>query len=280
MFDGVIINKDNNQLTVYKNELNSVPFRKFSSAEMDLFITICTQMRDKGLDDVTFAFADLKKISNYASKDMKRFIKDLKGTYDRLLELKFSHKYIAQNNDSRETRFVLFSEFDINYTQENITIKVNPTFKYILNDITSEFTKFELQAFTNLKSSYAKTTFRLLKQFRMTGFWKIHITDFRELLDIPESYTMSKISSFVLKSIQKELSPIFEGLTIKKIASKQQGKAIEYIEFHFKPEDDLSRDDKKTFRAGDGSYYKKNLDEFTQEEIDKTFPPSEAKKKA
>ena len=77
--------------------------------------------------------------------------------------------------------------------------------KHILNSITADFTKFELQEMTQLKSTYAKNMFRLLKQYKHTGYFKIQINDFRERLDIPKSYRMSEIDKYVFKPIIKEL---------------------------------------------------------------------------
>ena len=50
-------------------------------------------------------------------------------------------------------------------------VAVNPRFSFLLNDLTSQFTRFELAEFTALKSSYAKETYRRLKQYRQTGVW-------------------------------------------------------------------------------------------------------------
>ena len=58
---------------------------------------------------------------------------------------------------------------------------------------------------TQLKSTYAKNMFRLLKQYKHTGYFKIQINDFRERLDIPKSYRMSEIDKYVFKPIIKEL---------------------------------------------------------------------------
>ncbi len=53
---------------------------------------------------------------------------------------------------------------------------------------------------------------------------KIKIDDFRERLDIPKSYRMSNINQFVLSPIIKDLSLIFNNLTIHKIKSKKRAK--------------------------------------------------------
>ena len=77
--------------------------------------------------------------------------------------------------------------------------------------------------------------FRLLKQYKHTGYMKIKIEDFRERLDIPESYRMSNINQFVLTPIIKELSQIFNNLHINKIKAKK-GRKIEWLEFTFDAE--------------------------------------------
>ncbi|RIN28947.1 RepB family plasmid replication initiator protein, partial [Staphylococcus succinus] len=88
---------------------------------------------------------------------------------------------------------------------------------------------------THLRSTYAKNMFRILKQYKHTGYFKTRIDDFRERLDIPKSYRMSEIDKYVLKPIIKELGFIFKNLTINKIKAKKSRK-IEWLEFTFEPE--------------------------------------------
>jgi len=64
---------------------------------------------------------------------------------------------------------------------------------------------------------------------------KIKVEDFRDRLDIPNSYRMSNINQFVLKPIINELSPIFKNLNINKIKAKK-GRKIEFLEFTFDAE--------------------------------------------
>ncbi|MEJ7365919.1 replication protein Rep, partial [Staphylococcus epidermidis] len=83
-----------------------------------------------------------------------------------------------------------------------------------------------------LKSSYSKTMFRLLKQYKHTGYLKLSMEDFRTRLDVSKSYQMCDITKRVLKPISKELTPIFNNLNINKIKSRK-GRKIEYLEFIF-----------------------------------------------
>ena len=131
--------------------------------------------------------------------------------------------------------FVLFNHFKIHKTEKYLEISTNPDLKFVLNDITRNFTKFELKELTNLKSSYSKTMFRLLKQYKHTGYLKLSMEDFRTRLDVSKSYQMCDITKRVLKPIINELSSIFNNLNINKIKAKK-GRKIEWLEFIFDPE--------------------------------------------
>lgn len=88
---------------------------------------------------------------------------------------------------------------------------------------------------TYLKSTYAKNMFRLLKQYKSTGYLKISVEDFRERLDVPKSYRMTDLNKNIFTPIINELSSIFKGLNINKIKAKK-GRKIESLEFTFEPE--------------------------------------------
>ena len=212
----------------YKNELNLVPMRNFDSVEMNLFFSICAKMKDKGLSKVQFTFEDLRELSSYKPTSIKRFSDDLEAVYNKMLQL----TYRTEEAGIRE-KFVLFTGYRIDENNQTVDISVNPELAYIINELSSEFTKFELQEFTGIRSSYAKTMYRLLKQYRSTGFYKVKIEDFRESLSIPNSYQMSDIDKQVLKPIKNELSEFFDPLKIKKIKARK-GNRIAMIEFRFK----------------------------------------------
>lgn len=60
-------------------------------------------------------------------------------------------------------------------------VSVNKRFDFFLNELTSNFTRFELEEFTNLESKYSKAMYRLLKQWRTVGKKEWSIEDFRYL---------------------------------------------------------------------------------------------------
>lgn len=254
------------ELVVYKNELNTVPLRNFNSKEMDLFFGICAKMRDEGLNVITFTFEQLRELSDYKYTAHDRFIADIESIYDKLIKLD-----IKVGTSTEFTKFVLFTKFSVSAKNETVNVGVNYEFKDILNQITGNFTKFELEEFTNLISSYSKTAYRLLKQYRKTGYVVFEIDDFRRLFDIPSKYKMGNIDQKVLKPIKEELGKVFKGFEINKI-SKCKGRKITHIEFIFQAESDFKENGKKTFIDKDGFYYDKTFDELTEDEIKKEYP--------
>lgn len=227
-----------NEVIKYNNKMNEVKFKNFTPIELNLLMTICSKMKEKDLEIIEFSFDQLKKISNYDStKSTKRFIADLEKTYKKLINLDFRIE-----TEDKIIGFVLFSKYEIDFKKQTVTIGVNPEFKFILNNFSKLYTRFELQEFINLKSKYSKECYRRLKQFRNTGEWNISIEKFKELLDIPENYEMRDINKRVLKPIIEELTPLFKNLKIEKLRKKGayagRGNKITRIIFTFEKEDE------------------------------------------
>ena len=231
---------------------------------MDLLFSICSQVREKGTDIVEFTFDDLKQLSDYKMTATKHFVKDIESVYDKLIQLN-----LKIGTDTEFTKFVLFKEYSVSESKGTVTVGVNEKFKYILNEITQNFTKFELEEFTSLKSSYSKTAYRLIKQYRKTGYVIFTMEQFRELMCVPKSYQVCHITDNILKPIQNELSKYFKGLKINKIKAKK-GKFISHIEFIFMAEDDMLPNGKYRIKKGK-AFIEKAPTEMSQDEANKVF---------
>jgi rep len=254
------------EIIVYKNDMNTVPLRKFNPIELDLFFTIVGQMRDKGLSEVVYKFDELKELSNYnQTKGIERFIKDLESTYDKLISLN-----VKIGTSRKWTKFVFFTRYSIDMDNQIISIATNTEFEHLINKLTGNFTKLELEEFTELKSSYSKTAYRLLKQYRKTGYVVYEIDKFLELFCVPSSYKQYHINQRVLQPIKDELSVYFKNFKINKI-SKGKGRKITHIEFIFDSESDINVTGSGTFRDKNGFYYNKNLADFNNKEVHKKF---------
>ena len=218
------------ETVVYQNEMNLVPLRNFTNAEIDIFFSLCNKLKEQDVKELTIPFEELRYLSNYYHRSQKRFVNDLEHVYDKLISLTYTER-----SGLSFKKFVLFTGYEVDVDKQELIVSINPNLKHVLNDITADFTKFELQEMTQLKSTYAKNMFRILKQYKHTGHFKIQIDDFRERLDIPQNYRMTNINQRVLKPIINELGFLFKNLNITKISAKKSRK-IEWLEFTFEPE--------------------------------------------
>ncbi|WP_082231207.1 replication initiation protein, partial [Schleiferilactobacillus harbinensis] len=223
-----------NELVKYQPELNTIPLRKFTPVEMNLFFSIVSRMRDKGTQTVRFTFDQLKELSDYKPTANRRFIDDIKRTYDHLMDLRFGSE--SKSGLSFE-RFVMFTKFKINgdAPEPYVDVEVYKDAVPLLNNLES-WVRYALVEFRDLNSSYAKTMFRLLKGFRTTGYAYFSKADFNELMDIPKSYRQNEINRTVIGPIKEELPPFFKGLSVRKKYGRGRGKPVIGYVFSWKPE--------------------------------------------
>lgn len=215
----------------YHNNLSELPLKNFNGSELDILMSLCSKCKNKGTEQMKFSFAELRKLSAYKGKDDRQFIADLRKTNKKLLELN-----MQLETDCKIIQFTLFPYFEIDKENHTLTVEVNSKFSYLLNSLTNNFTRFELEEFVELKSCYAKACYRQLKRFRDTGWWKVSVTDFRSLMDIPKSYSNAEMTRKVLKPIEEELSPLFKDFTVDTQRGTGRGRPLQFVIFNWTEE--------------------------------------------
>ena len=212
----------------YHNDMNLIAFKDFSQRELNIFFSLCLLMKEKGTGEITLSYDKIKNVIPDRFESNTKFEEILESVYDKLLQLR-----LESRDKNKIEKFILFTSYKIHVNEKTVTINTNSDYSYILNNLSKNFTLFELQEFNELSSTYSKHMFRLLKQYRSTGFFRINVEEFRRLLDVPKSYTMKKIGVKVLGPIEKELVSYFKDFKIKKI---KEGRSITNLEFTFKPQ--------------------------------------------
>lgn len=128
------------ETVIYKNDLNLVPLRRFTSTEIDLFFVMCNKLKEQNTRKLQIDFKELKHLSNYYHRSLDRFTQDLEQVYDKMLMLTYS-----QRSGKNFEKFVLFTSYKVNVDEQFLEIAINTDLKHILNSITGDFTKFELE---------------------------------------------------------------------------------------------------------------------------------------
>lgn len=219
-----------NELVRYHNDLNSLSMRQWTAEEMDLFFSIVNRIQDKGTRILELDTNDLRVLANSEQRTY-RWVDTIEKFTNKAMNLIYKE-------DTPDVLYVsrLFARFKYDKNTDNLEVKINDDFEYIVNKLTANFTVYELAEFTSLKSTYSKTMYRILKQWKSLGKKEFNIDQFRELLDIPKSYNTSSINRAVIKPIEKELSQYFNGLKVKPIKKNTQGTPVIAYRFTWQPQ--------------------------------------------
>ena len=241
------------EMVRYHNDLNKVKLPNFTAQEENLFCGLLLKIKEKPagrliqLEPKDFNEMSRKNLTN------KELIEIIDSFREKFFKADF-RILLKEGNLLKDRRVNLFKEYTATYwlleddsvdILASLDIIVNPEFEYLINELTKNYTGFELAEFVSLSSGYTKRLYRLLKQFRTTGLLYMEWDEFLSAMDIPKNYLMSDIDKRILKPAIKELTRErtlwdieripFENLKYEKIKknNKKTGK-VSAIKFTFK----------------------------------------------
>lgn len=232
----------------YHNDFNQVYLGKLNAAEINLAFDLIARVKDKGTEPIYFSAEDLKKNlpKNFSKHELTNLVNSLRRKF---FKLDFTVIYDYGDGRTDDEIINLFRKLTIHRKGGEVigvTVQVDEFFKYLVNDVKISFTRFELEELFQIRGSYAKKLFRLLKQYRSTGKKVMNWEDFCGQMGIPKGYTQDNINKRVLRPAIAELleertvnghtRPTFKNLKFKKLTSPGSGRKTTAILFTFEPD--------------------------------------------
>lgn len=220
------------EIVKYANWTNTLKFKDFTPQDYDFFMMLCSKMKDKGTRTLTFSFEEIKRLAGYQKKDKKAFVEKL---------MSMNRKLMSVTTDvvigSKYLQFVLFTTFTTDTEEDTLTVSINQDFQFVLNDLTKNFTRFELEEFLSLDSKYAKTLYRLIKQYKSTGEYRVNVGEFRDLMGCPPSYNNGVFLRDIVQPSVVKLQQFFPLLQCTVIHAKKRGAPVTGYLFTFNKEE-------------------------------------------
>ncbi len=238
--DLVVSTPKDNAYTTYHNNTNKVNLGKLSEREANLLFAIFQKLKDQGNTLIRFEPQDLKRMLNIDISN-ERLSEVVIKLWDSIKTADF-WKISETETSIIQENYMLFSRCKIELNKPSkdlkyLEIQLNDNYQYLLNNLgMGQYTSFNLLEFQRVRGKYAKTLYRLLKQYKSTGILSVEWGQFRELLDIPKDYKMENIDQKVLTPALKELHKIypFEHLSYKKERRNSHDKRkVTHIDFYF-----------------------------------------------
>ena len=241
------------EIVKYHNDLNKIKLPNFTELEQNLLFGMLVKIKNNS--ECEFSANELRNFVSDKNPTNAELFNYANTLGDKFFKADFTEIRKINEKESVKTIYNLFKEYKIfylEYEQEKILtrikIEINEIFAYLVEQLTANFTRFELAEFIALSGKYTKTLYRLLKQYRQTGYMQMEWSEFKRILDIPEKLKMCDIDKDILKPALRELTAEqnlfdtkripFKDLSYTKIKGKGRGRGgnVIAIEFRFKPE--------------------------------------------
>lgn len=238
-----------NNIVKYDNYMNSLKFSGFTAVDYNFLMALCNKLINKNTDEIVIPFEELREKTGYTQHPVRQFVSDIVRMNNKLMKMN-----CVLERDGTIFQFVLFPTFATDMVNRRLTVSVNEKFKFILNDLTRDFTRFELDEFAELDSRYSKSLYRILKQFKNTGIFEVSTDSFRHRMDCPESYSNKHLMDKIIKPALKELDrkKCFRNLQCETRYARKPGRPVLGYIFTFLPEN-TCRDTGKKSGADTGS---------------------------
>ncbi|ENO5024801.1 replication initiation protein [Campylobacter jejuni] len=250
----------------YHNDFNKIKLPRFTEQEQNLLCFLLTKIKEKEENEIFSIYP--KDLIGFSGKNLsnRELTEILNSFEEKFFKADFTiivkdevKNLIGKMRVNLFNHFVIWKETRTDWDMEigdglfwqeftRIDIEVNKHFEYLINQLTANFTAFELAEFIALSGKYTKTLYRLLKQYRSTGKAYFEWEEFKRIMDISEKMRMCDIDKDILKPAIKELSKErnlfdqirvpFKNLAYEKEKAKSRGRGgkVIGITFTFKPE--------------------------------------------
>ncbi len=219
------------EIIKYNNDVNLMDISIFTSRELDLLITCFWYLKENKNYKATITFDEFREKLKLSRLDrtedyVVKFAKKLKGIVE-------EYQFIDENEHKVVLIGNLFRTIRIDETDEIMELKIDEDFKHLFNNLLDNYTRFELEEFVSIKRKYSKMLYKLLKQYKSTGYYKIELDEFIRLFGVPDSYKTYHITPKIIEPSIEELKDIFINLRCNKIKKR---KVITHLEFLFEPQ--------------------------------------------
>ena len=212
--------------------------KKISVYSKRIMATVLAQISDTDTQLAPFYRFHVKEIAT-PDQDTTSIYKDIKKAFDELTDLKWLFEDVSK--ETFTFRHLLnTSDANLGYSQGWVTVVLNPLLTPYFVALAKNYSTYELKWYMTFRSWYSMRLFELLAAFKDTGFWRVSIEEFRELMDCKNKYVNNTklLLEYILAEPIKELENTKYAFTYKTLENDLKmgrgRKPIAALEFRLK----------------------------------------------
>lgn len=223
----------NESLTVvYDNTLNKEVVSNLTPAEHNLWMGIMAKIKNKGTHTTRVSFEELEGLSGVSETHNKtQMVHSLESLSKKITQV--NYRVHAKNNGGTGItgHIALFHSFLISAETEDLEVSINPELEHLTNRFKKgTYTSFKHEEFVGTKNKYGKMLFRILAQFKGTGFVVITKDELMQRMNCPKSYSSTLFHGRCLEPAIESCQLSFKNLRFE---AERYGKSIVRYKFYF-----------------------------------------------
>lgn len=221
--DKLKINKSS--VIITHNDLNKVSFPGFEKRELDFLYGAIIALYNKGESHLSVSLDEMfDKVGFTEVSKTKSQLGAWVDNFSERASRVICPMVLIDPDDTDTFAYIpFFGAVSFNFAKNVISFSVNPSISYMIQKQKTNYTAFSFGEFTSLKKKYSKLLFRILSQWKTHGECSLEMSEFRRLLDIPETYKKaSKVKQVVIDPSLIDLAELFPGLTCTAVIRKRK----------------------------------------------------------
>ena len=195
--------------------------QKLKISEKRLLMLVVSKATDDTVNDLIPITA--VEYADFYSVDLKSCYRTMRAAHERLWERSF---------DIGDTKYRWVITCRYADGEGRILVRIHPDIQQHISHLKFHYTQYYLRRAGEFKRSSSWRLFELLMQFRKTGILKISVSEFKEVLEVPQSYNehFALIRHKVIIPALKEIKAA--GLPVK-LKTEKKGRSIHMLIFTF-----------------------------------------------
>lgn len=231
------------------NDFNRLTLGSLSPSQLNILMVVAIEIRIKDSSDLSLPAIYVRGIAQLKhAKTNDRLKSIIDDMHDKLT------KNVGHYEGNRFVSDILFDSFNYDLQSSSLIVKVNADYKYIFTEHTTNFTKFELDKYCQLRSKYTKNLYRLCMQYNHNNKWAIfRIDQLRQLLGCPDNYSNSEFLKEIVRPVLNELNTIMDDIRVEKNILRKRGAPVSTIKFMWFSNSKVSKNAEKSINTPSAS---------------------------
>ncbi|MCH5322777.1 MAG: replication initiation protein [Helicobacter sp.] len=211
-------------------------FPNFNAKDFDFFMALCFIGKEKGRARIRITFEEISFLIGKKYKDYRRFFNEIDSFSQKMMSVTTKEKRIQEEGFRTSIYGSFFEKIVIKEEERFLLVQFGSEVLFLLNNLTNNYTQFELREFCSLKSKYSKRLYMFLMQYLFKGEFIIQKESLWDILDLNAKSISLQENSFqrkILAPAFNELKGIFKTLECLKQKSNSRGNPIISFKFVF-----------------------------------------------